>query len=48
MLGTYLQIDSLIGLDVHTDETLAMIERELLVFSDELQVRQLFSSLRIP
>jgi len=48
MLSTYLQIDSLIGLDVHTDEMLAMIEKELLVFSDELQVRQPFSSLRTP
>ncbi|KAI9572239.1 hypothetical protein HD554DRAFT_2320517 [Boletus coccyginus] len=30
----------LIGLDVHTDETLAMIEEELLVFSDELQLKK--------
>ncbi|KAG6370447.1 hypothetical protein JVT61DRAFT_12066 [Boletus reticuloceps] len=37
MLGTYLRIDSLIGLDVHTDKTLAMIDEELVVFGDELQ-----------
>ncbi|KAF8123035.1 hypothetical protein EV363DRAFT_1550073 [Boletus edulis] len=37
MLGTYLQLDSLIGLDVHTDKTLEMIEKELIVFGDELQ-----------
>ncbi|KAF8548228.1 hypothetical protein OG21DRAFT_1479277 [Imleria badia] len=37
MLGTYLQLDSLIGLDVHTDKTLEMIEKELIVFGNELQ-----------
>ncbi|KAG8221754.1 hypothetical protein J3R82DRAFT_2051 [Butyriboletus roseoflavus] len=37
MLGTYLQINSLIGLDIHIDETFAMIERELIVFSEKLQ-----------
>ena len=42
MLGIYLQIDSLIDLNVHTDKTLAMIEEELLVFGDELKVSQLF------
>ncbi|KAI9574141.1 hypothetical protein HD554DRAFT_2228583 [Boletus coccyginus] len=40
MLGIYLRIDSLIGLDIHTDKTLAMIEEELLVFSDELQLKK--------
>ena len=42
MLSIYLQIDSLIDLDVHTDKMLAMIEEELLVFGDELKVSQLF------
>lgn len=41
MVGSYLQIDSLIGLDVHTDETLAMIKRELVVFGNEFQVCKL-------
>jgi hypothetical protein len=38
MIGVYLRIDSLIGLDVHTDETLVMIEAELIVFGNELKV----------
>ena len=47
MLGSYLQIDSLIGLDVHTDETLTMIEEELVVFGDELHVCILYPSLNL-
>lgn len=38
MIAAYLRIDSLIGLDVHTDETLALIEEELVVFGDGLKV----------
>ncbi|KAF8834493.1 hypothetical protein BDN67DRAFT_1016452 [Paxillus ammoniavirescens] len=38
MLRSYLQLDSLIGLDIHTDKMVAAIEAELLVFSDELKV----------
>ncbi|KAG9309309.1 hypothetical protein JVU11DRAFT_10797 [Chiua virens] len=33
MLSTYLQIDSLLGLDVHTDETLSTIDQEILLQS---------------
>lgn len=38
MLSTYLQIDGLLGLDVHTDETLSTINQEILVFGNALQV----------
>ena len=38
MLRSYLQLDSLIGLNIHTESTLAMIEEELLVFNKELKV----------
>ncbi|KAI6144582.1 hypothetical protein BKA82DRAFT_4330868 [Pisolithus tinctorius] len=37
MLRSYLELDSLIGLDVHTDKTLELIEREQLVFGSELK-----------
>ncbi|KIO04654.1 hypothetical protein M404DRAFT_26107 [Pisolithus tinctorius Marx 270] len=37
MLRSYLELDSLIGLDVHTDRTLELIEREQLVFRSELK-----------
>ncbi|KAG2151772.1 hypothetical protein BD769DRAFT_1623523 [Suillus cothurnatus] len=37
VISTYLQLDSLIGLDVHTEGTLAAIEAELLVFDTELK-----------
>ncbi|KAI6146925.1 hypothetical protein BKA82DRAFT_35708 [Pisolithus tinctorius] len=37
MLRSYLELDSLIGLDVHTDRTLELIEREQLVFGSELK-----------
>ncbi|KAI6006349.1 hypothetical protein F5J12DRAFT_905767 [Pisolithus orientalis] len=37
MLHSYLELDSLIGLDVHTDKTLELIEREQLVFRSELK-----------
>ncbi|KAG6370485.1 hypothetical protein JVT61DRAFT_11971 [Boletus reticuloceps] len=33
----YLELDALIGLDVHTERTLSMIESELLVFNDILK-----------
>ncbi|KAI6012865.1 hypothetical protein BKA83DRAFT_13923 [Pisolithus microcarpus] len=36
----YLKLDMLIGLDVHTEKTISMIEDELLVFRDELKVYQ--------
>ncbi|KIJ66780.1 hypothetical protein HYDPIDRAFT_174145 [Hydnomerulius pinastri MD-312] len=37
VLRSYLEVDSLVGLDVHTDRALAMIESELLVFSNKLK-----------
>ncbi|KAI6006641.1 hypothetical protein F5J12DRAFT_782887 [Pisolithus orientalis] len=37
MLHSYLELDSLIGLDMHTDRTLELIEREQLVFGSELK-----------
>ncbi|KAG2037875.1 hypothetical protein BDR03DRAFT_933870 [Suillus americanus] len=37
VISTYLQLDSLIGLDVHTEGTLMVIEAELLVFDTELK-----------
>ncbi|KAI6005415.1 hypothetical protein EDC04DRAFT_2611551 [Pisolithus marmoratus] len=37
MMCSYLQLDSLIGLDVQTEKTIAMIENELIVFRDELK-----------
>ncbi|KAI6035874.1 hypothetical protein EDC04DRAFT_2604784 [Pisolithus marmoratus] len=33
----YLQLDSLIGLDIQTEKTIGMIENELIVFRDELK-----------
>jgi hypothetical protein len=41
MLESYLQLDSLIGLDVHTEETLIAIETELISFGEGLQVCKL-------
>ena len=41
MLRSYLQLDSLIGLNIQTEGTLAMIEEELLVFNKELKVLSL-------
>ncbi|KAI6145808.1 hypothetical protein BKA82DRAFT_4330460 [Pisolithus tinctorius] len=37
MICSYLQLETLIGLDVHTEATLGMIEDELLVFRGELK-----------
>ncbi|KAG1882566.1 hypothetical protein F4604DRAFT_1879304 [Suillus subluteus] len=37
IISSYLQLDSWIGLDVHTEGTLAAIEAELLVFDAELK-----------
>ncbi|KAG2137820.1 hypothetical protein BD769DRAFT_1351482 [Suillus cothurnatus] len=37
VISSYLQLDSWIGLDVHTESTLAEIEAELLVFDTELK-----------
>lgn len=42
MLRSYLQLDSLLGLDIQTDSTLAMIEEELLIFDKELKVLSLY------
>ena len=38
LISSYLQLDSLIGLDIQTDRTLSAIETELLVFNERLQV----------
>ncbi|KAG2117676.1 hypothetical protein BD769DRAFT_1629737 [Suillus cothurnatus] len=38
LIGSYLQLDSYIGLDVHTVSTLDAIEAELLVFNNALKV----------
>jgi hypothetical protein len=38
LLRSYLELDSLTGLDAHTEKTLEMIENELLVFGNELKV----------
>lgn len=38
MLQTYLELDGLIFLDVHTETTLSMIEKELPQFNDALNV----------
>ncbi|KAI5996647.1 hypothetical protein EDC04DRAFT_2872367 [Pisolithus marmoratus] len=37
MMHSYLQLDSLIGLDIQTEKTIGMIENELIVFRDELK-----------
>ncbi|KAI5998520.1 hypothetical protein F5J12DRAFT_906856 [Pisolithus orientalis] len=37
LISSYLQLDSLIGLDIQTDRTLSAIETELLVFNERLQ-----------
>ncbi|KAI6035879.1 hypothetical protein EDC04DRAFT_2604787 [Pisolithus marmoratus] len=37
MMHSYLQLDSLIGLDIQTKKTISMIENELIVFRDELK-----------
>jgi hypothetical protein len=41
IISSYLQLDSWIGLDVHTESTLAVIKAELLVFDAELKVESL-------
>ncbi|KIK43163.1 hypothetical protein CY34DRAFT_791724 [Suillus luteus UH-Slu-Lm8-n1] len=38
VICSYLQLDSLIGLDVHTEQTLAMLDAEFLVFDAALKV----------
>ena len=38
VISSYLKLHSWIGLDVHTESTLAAIEAELLVFDAELKV----------
>ena len=38
MLHSYLELDGLISLDVHTERTLSMIESELLKFNNSLKV----------
>ena len=38
MLQTYLELDGLISLDVHTETTLSMIEKKLPWFNDALKV----------
>ncbi|KAI6146828.1 hypothetical protein BKA82DRAFT_4330327 [Pisolithus tinctorius] len=42
MISSYLRLDTLIGLDVHTEKTLGMIEDELLIFRDELKLYRSF------
>ncbi|KAI6002407.1 hypothetical protein F5J12DRAFT_947888 [Pisolithus orientalis] len=37
ILTSYLQLDSLIGLDMHTEQTIEMIDAELLKFDNELK-----------
>ncbi|KAI5996912.1 hypothetical protein F5J12DRAFT_907015 [Pisolithus orientalis] len=37
LISSYLQLDSLIGLDIQTNRTLSAIETELLVFNERLQ-----------
>ncbi|KIK14665.1 hypothetical protein PISMIDRAFT_116623 [Pisolithus microcarpus 441] len=37
MLRSYLELDSLIGLSVHTDRTLELIEKEQVIFENELK-----------
>jgi len=39
VISMYLQLDSLIGLDVHTEGTLAAIKVELLIFDTKLKVK---------
>ena len=46
MLCSYLQLDSLIGLNIHTESTLTMIEEEILVFNMELKVLSLSCTCR--
>ena len=41
MLKCYLELDALIGLDIHMERTLSMIESELLIFNDILKVSTL-------
>lgn len=53
LLSCYLHLDSLIGLDVHTDRSTQMIKDELARFNDALQVSvtitvYLFLITRIP
>lgn len=38
VIRSYLRLDSLIGLDVHTERTLAMIDAEFLVYDTALKV----------
>ncbi|KIN98026.1 hypothetical protein M404DRAFT_31712 [Pisolithus tinctorius Marx 270] len=42
MISSYLRLDTLIGLDVHTEKTLGMIKDELLIFRDELKLYRSF------
>ncbi|KAI6032391.1 hypothetical protein EDC04DRAFT_2605208 [Pisolithus marmoratus] len=37
MIHSYLQLDTLIGLDIHTEMTICMIKNELLLFRDKLK-----------
>ncbi|KAI6138247.1 hypothetical protein BKA82DRAFT_28232 [Pisolithus tinctorius] len=46
MICSYLQLETLIGLDIHTEVTLGMIEDELLVFRGELKVFCSFDCLK--
>ena len=41
MLECYLELDALIGLDIHTEHMLSVIESELLIFNDILKVSTL-------
>jgi hypothetical protein len=39
VLASYLRLDSLVGLDVHTESTLSAFEEELKAFDNALKVR---------
>ena len=48
MLECYLELDALIGLDIHMEHMLLMIESELLIFNDILKVSTLKVEWRFP
>lgn len=45
LLHSYLELDSLIVLNMHTERMFEMIKNELVVFGDELKVRINFASI---
>ncbi|KAF8452167.1 hypothetical protein L210DRAFT_3608318 [Boletus edulis BED1] len=46
LICSYLELDSLTGLDAHTERTLEMIEKELLVFGNDLKAGELSEHLK--